>query len=73
MLSNLPFKRSKGFVGVSTNLRVLIRETNVECTYFRLLSATKLSLSCLDLCINLGQTCKTVLTKDLFINLVFSS
>lgn len=57
---------------MSTNLRVLIRETNVEDTYLRLLSPTKLSLNCLDLCINLGQTWKTVLTKDLFINLVFS-
>lgn len=72
MLSNLPSKRSRGFVGVSTNLRVLIRETSVEDTYLRLLSPTKLSLNCLDLCINLGQTCKTVLMKDLFINLVFS-
>lgn len=72
MLSSSPSKRSRGFVGVSTNLRVLIRETSVECTYLRLLSATKLSLSCLDLRINLGQTWKIVLTKDLFINLVFS-
>lgn len=71
MLSSLPSKRSRGFVGVSKNVSLLIRKTNVQCTYLRLLSA-KLSLSCLDLLINLGQTCKSVLTKVLFINLVLS-
>lgn len=56
MLLSLPSKRLRGFVGVSTNLRVLIRETSAECTYLRLLSATKLGLTYLDLRINLGQT-----------------
>lgn len=53
-------------------MRVVIQEINVEYVYLMHLSATKFSLSCLELRVNLGQTCKTVLTKDLFINLVFN-